>query len=88
MITGYSNLALPPLRVWEKEEEEEGDMLKPMVGFSWYLNQEESMKKEGEEGMRRQSITHTLCGYYLIAAFIHPFALLVAQFGPLNYLDT
>lgn len=50
MIAGYSNLALPPLRVWEKEEEE-GDMLEPMVGFSWYLNQEESIKKAGEGGM-------------------------------------
>jgi hypothetical protein len=50
MVAGYSNLALPPLQVWEKEEEE-GDMLEPMVGFSWYLNQEESIKKAGEGGM-------------------------------------
>ena len=32
-----------------------------------------------------QFIIHTLCGYYLTAACIHPFALLVAQFCPLKY---
>jgi hypothetical protein len=50
MVAGYSNLVLPPLRVWEKEEEE-GDMFEPMVGLSWYLNQEELIKKAGEGGM-------------------------------------
>jgi hypothetical protein len=40
MVSGYLNLALPPLHIWEKEEEKEKDTLKPMVGFDWYLNQE------------------------------------------------
>ena len=30
---------------------------------------------------------HILCGHQLTAAFIHPLALLVAQFCPLIYLD-
>jgi hypothetical protein len=47
MVSGYSNLALPPLRVWEKKEEGE-DMLKPMVGFDWYLNQEAAVRQESE----------------------------------------
>jgi hypothetical protein len=51
MIPGYSNLALPPLRTWEKEEEKEEDTLKPMVGFDWYLSQEEAIKRAGEGGM-------------------------------------
>jgi hypothetical protein len=50
MVSGYSNLALPPLRTWEKEEEKE-DTLKPMVGFDWFLNQEEAIKRAGEGGM-------------------------------------
>jgi hypothetical protein len=40
MVSGYSNLALPPLHTWEKEEKEK-DTLKPMVGFDWYLNRED-----------------------------------------------
>jgi hypothetical protein len=51
MVPGYSNLALPPLRTWEKEEEKEKDTLKPMVGFDWYANQEEAIKRAGEGGM-------------------------------------
>jgi hypothetical protein len=51
MVLGYSNLALPPLCAWEKEEEKETDMLKLMVGFDWYLNQEEAIKKAGEGEM-------------------------------------
>jgi len=51
MISGYSNLALLPLHIWEKEEEKEKDTLKPMVGFDWYLNQEEVIKRAGEGEM-------------------------------------
>ena len=51
MVPGYSNLALPPLRIWEKEEEKEKDTLKPMMGFDWYANQEEAIKRAGEGGM-------------------------------------
>jgi len=49
MVSGYSNLVLPPLHAWEKEEEKEEDRLKLMVGFDWYLNQEEVIKKGGGE---------------------------------------
>jgi hypothetical protein len=48
MVPGYSNLGREP---WEKEEEKEKDMLKPMMGFDWYLNQEEAIKRAGEGGM-------------------------------------
>jgi len=52
MVSGYSNLVLPPLCTWEKEEEEkEKDTLKLMVGFDWYLNQEEAIKETGEGDM-------------------------------------
>jgi hypothetical protein len=51
MVSGYSNLALPPLCIWEKEEEKEKDMLKLMVGFNWYLNQEEVIRRAGERQM-------------------------------------
>jgi hypothetical protein len=50
MVSGYSNLALPPLHTWEKEEKEK-DTLKLMVGFDWYLNQEEAIKRAGEGEM-------------------------------------
>jgi hypothetical protein len=49
MVEGYSNLALPPLRVWEKEENK--DVLETMVEFSWYLSQEEAIKRGGEGEM-------------------------------------
>jgi hypothetical protein len=52
VISGYSNLVLPPLlHIWEKEEEKEKDTLKLMVGFDWYLNQEEAIKRAGEGEM-------------------------------------
>ena len=51
MVSGYSNLVLPPLHTWEKEEEKEKDTLKLMVGFDWYLNQEEAIKRAGEREM-------------------------------------
>jgi hypothetical protein len=49
MVEGYSNLALPPLRVWEEEEKQ--DVWKTMGGFSWYLSQEEAIKRGGKGEM-------------------------------------